>query len=714
MRDSASFGAASLGVLLIAGAVLGTGVARTAVDVSDGLTWLPDDPRGEVVQVNPASGRPEVRLQVSGGDAQLEITQKDGVLVVLDRRSGQITVIDLATLLASGRRQAPPGATSKVLVSEGRVYVVDRAAGTITNADPVTLVDVGKPWRAGLPLADVVVDDEGTVWAVDHDGHLHALEWSDDDQAFDEKSDDVVRGAGPATVLVPHSRGVTLFGLDGGVVRQVGTGQDVAGATSRLPREVLAAQSSPAGLVPASVPGQGIVVLVAGDRVVRVDVAALGCARPGRPVVFRDRVYVPCLGAGKVLVLDRSGSRAAQDIATPGGMDPQLVFDDGRLFISAPGAERGVIVDSDGSTRPVTIRSPELPVVNPDRPPMPEVPTPPRPSPRPEEPTRPGGRGDQPRPPGAPGPGTTTGPSQPGGGNRGAPGAPPGITAMLGSRSDTELTTTVSWGVPTENGGPITSYTVVVSGDFTGGSQTTQTTETSARLTVPCADSTFCDNGRLDITVTATNRAGRGTAGTGSWNVPPRQSQPTTQPPAPTTTNPTPTNPTTTNPAPTTTNPPAPPPPPDPPPPPSMPAAGAVIIGTVTAPNGQQDYTRLVALSPPGDWASHNGSCQLVNTTQGYSVAIACSATSAQIGVEEGSNRLVVRAHASDGSQSVDSAAKTVRGPREPTCGKYACFGTGKIVELSPVAKPIDFGQAGAGLGLLVIAVFLYTRRNES
>lgn len=705
VRDSASFGAASLGVLLIAGAVLGTGVARTAVDVADGLTWLPDDPRGEVVQVNPATGRPEVRLQVSGGDAQLDITQKDGLLVVLDRRTGQITVIDLATLLASGRRQVPPGPASKVLVSDGRVYVVDRAAGTIVNADPVTLVDIGTPWRAGKPLADVVVDDADTVWAVDRDGHLHALEWSDDDRKFLQRSDEAIDGAGPATVLVPHDAGVTLFGLDDGVVIQVGTGRDVSGATPRLPGEVLAAQSSPPGLVPAAVPARGAVVLVTDERVVRVDAAALGCARPGRPVVFRDRVYVPCLGSGKVIVLGRGGKRDAPDIRTPGGGDPQLVFDDGRLFINGPGAERGVIVDPDGTTKPVTIRSPELPVVNPDRPPIPEVPVPPRPSPRPEEPSR-GGT----RPPNAPG--GTTGPSQPGGGKGGAPSAPPGVTVMLAGRTATELTATISWGTPADNGSRITSYTVVASGDFTGGSQSTQTSGMTVQLTFPCADTGFCDSGRLDVAVTATNRAGRGATGTASWNVPPPQQQPSgTTPPPPTTT-------TTTQPPappPTTTTTPPPPPPTTtqpPPPPPSLPTAGATVIGSVLS-GGRQDYSRTMALAPPPDWANHDGRCELVNTTQGYAVTIACSATSATIGVEEGSNRLVVRAHASDG-RSVDSAPKSVLGPREPQCGKYACFNAGKILELSPVDRPVRFGQAGAGLGLLVIAVLLYARRNDA
>ena len=113
-RESASFVAALLGVLVLAGAALGQGISRTQVAVSDGLTWLGDDQRGEVVQVNPMSGKPQTRLQISGPDSQLEIAQEDGRLIVLNRRTGEITVIDLATLLASGRRQAPPGAPPRL------------------------------------------------------------------------------------------------------------------------------------------------------------------------------------------------------------------------------------------------------------------------------------------------------------------------------------------------------------------------------------------------------------------------------------------------------------------------------------------------------------------------------------------------------------------------------------------------------------------------
>ena len=707
-RDTASFGAATLGVLLLAGAVLGTGVARTAVDVSDGLTWLPDSPRGEVVQVNPSTGRPETRLQVSGGDAQLEITQKDDLLVVLDRRTGQVTVLDLATLLASGRRQTPPGAATKVLVSDGRIYVVDRVAGTVTNADPVTLVDLGTPWRAGQPLADVVADDAGVVWAADNGGNLHELHWSDDDARFDEKSDEPVRGAGPGTVLVPHARGVTLFGLDGGVVLQVGTDRDVSATTPSLDGEVLAALSSPAGLVPAAVPGEQLVVIVAGDRLLRVDVGALGCVDPGRPVVFRDRVYVPCRGAAKVILLDRTGGRGGPDVRTSGDGDPELVSDDGRLFISAPGAERGVIVDADGSTRPVVIRSPDLPVVDPDRPPTQDVPTPPRPSPRPDEPDEEDG-GTQARPPEAPGPGV----GQPSQGAQGRPpGAPPGVTVMLGARSAGELNLTVSWSAPADNGDRISGYTVVATGSFDGGSRTATTAGTSTGLTIPCAGSTFCDGGRLDVTVTAANRNGTSAAGTGSWTVPPQGGSPTTGP-TQTTTTVAPPPPTT-----TTTEPPPPPPTttttePPPPPPATVPSAGATVITGSTAPNGQIDNLRRLTLSPPGDWASHDGPCEVVNTTQGYSTGIPCSAGSVDVYVETGSNRFVVRAHARDGSRSVESAARGVRGPKEPMCGQYVCVAGDKIVDLSPTAQPVRFGQAGAGVGLLVIALLLRFYRRE-
>ncbi|MET1071792.1 MAG: hypothetical protein ABWY11_04005 [Umezawaea sp.] len=695
-RESASVGAALLGVLLLAGAAFGSGISRTAVSVSDGLTWLGDDQRGEVVQVNPSSGKPQTRLQISGGDAQLEIAQDDGTLVVLDRRTGQITVIDLSTLLASGRRQASPGTSSKVLIARGRVFVVDRTAGTIHNADPVTLVDIGSAWSAGQPLADVVVDDQGLVWAVDHGGNLHALEWSDDEERFVEKSSRPVPGAGPRTALVPHAQGVTLLGLEGGVVLQDGTGQALSVMTVQLSGDVLAAFTSPTGLVPAAVPDSGVVVLVSGTQVIRVDVAGLGCAKPGRPAVFRGKVYVPCHGAGKVVVLDDSGKRSGDDVMTAGAGDPELVFDDGKLFINTPGASQGVIVDADGTTRSVTIRSPDLAVTDPDRQPIPSVPSPP--PPRPEElPTGTRANNQTGVETTSVAPPTTTTGSVPVA--DGEPGKPTGVSVTLKSRDASALVVTVSWGAVTS----ATGYTVTASGGFTGGSQSAQVAGTGTDLSISCAGSTFCASGRLDVSVAATG----GGATVVSWSVPPAG---TTPPPVTTTTPPPVVTTTTTPPPPAVTTTTEPPPPvvttTTTPPPPSLPTAGAAVITTITG--GPASYTKTVNMAPPADWASHDGSCEVVNTTYGYSTPIACSATSTTIEADIGINRIVVRAYAAGGGSSVDSAPKNTNVRDPELCGTKPC----QIPRAAPESPAAPMGAGG--LGLIATAALLRVGRRRS
>ncbi|ROP36104.1 YncE family protein [Saccharothrix texasensis] len=694
-RESASVSAAALGLLLLAGAALGDGISRTAVEVSDGLTWLNDDQRGEVVQVNPSSGKPQTRLQVSGADARLEIAQSDDKLIVLDRRTGQITVIDLATLLSSGRRQAPAGPSAKVLIVLDRVFVVDRAAGSVHNADPVTLADIGSPWLAGQPLADVVADDGGVVWAVDHGGNLHSLEWSDEDLKFLERTNKAVAGAGPRTALVPHERGVTLLGLEGGVVVRDGTGRDLTASTASFTGEVLAAQTSPTGLVPASVPDASVVVLVSGDEVVRVDMRQFDCPKPGRPAVFRDRVYVPCLGSGKVVVLDRAGRKAADDVRTGGAGDPALVFDDDKLFINTPGADSGVIVDSDGRTRDVVIRSPELPVMDPERTPIPSVPSPP--PPRPDPPTRGDGQNTQVRgvePTTAPVTVTTT-PSA--GVSGAAPGRPAGVTVSQRGNDGASVVVAVSWSAAPDGGEPISGYAVTGTGAFSGGSRETRVAGTSAELVLPCAGSTFCASGKLDVSVAAYNRFGTGEAGTASWTIRPAAVTTTTQPPVVTTTTaaPPPPPPTTEPPVVTTTT---------TPPPPPLPTPGAAVISTAGA--GSHLYERRVTTAPPADWASHSGTCEVANTTLSISVPIACAGGTVTIDVDTGFNSLLVRAYGPAGVAESKVYPVRVREPIENCDGGRICQ------PLSVPASEEDNQLVGGGIGLLATA-WLLTLRNR-
>lgn len=378
-RGQAGFieaGVAATGLALVLGAALGSGVASTVVSMSDGVTWLPDDSTGQVVQVNPVTGVAERRLQVAPAGSPLVVHQRDGRLVVDDGRSGVVTSIDLATLLAAGQRDA--GAGSIVLVGGGQVFLVS-SSGVVRAVDPLTLQDLGTPFRTG-GLAHAVVDEQGTVWAVGTDGTLHELAWDESRGAVVERRARPLRGAGATTRLLPHARGVTVFAADGGVVAQVGAGRDLAVVAPALDGVAVPAALSPSDLAPAAVPGSGRVLMISGGDLLVVDVAALGCARPGAPAVLAERVYVPCTGTGHVVVLGADGRRAAPDVIVPGGRDPEVLVDDGRVVVTSESPDEVVVVERDGTTRTVRTGGAGTPVVDVNAPPA-AVPPPARPTP---------------------------------------------------------------------------------------------------------------------------------------------------------------------------------------------------------------------------------------------------------------------------------------------------------------------------------------------
>lgn len=347
-RGYTEAGVAVLGAALVVGAALGSGAASSVVSMSDGVTWLTDEQTGQLVQVNPGTGRAERRLTVAGPGAELEVSQQDGHLVVGDARTGTITSIDLSTLLTGGQRRSDE--PMRVLVGGGQAYLVTPSTGVVRAVDPLTLRDLGAPYRVGAELVDVVVDRAGTVWAVTAAGRLLSLTWVRDDRTFD-MHETTVRGGGPGTRLLPHDHGVTVFAPDSGSVLQVGGGRDLSVAVPHLEGQVLPADGSPKDLAPAGLPDRSTVVLLTGDEVREIGVGALGCDRPGRPAVFGGLVYVPCTGAGRVVVLRPDGSRARADIVVPGGTDPRLLVDDGRLVVHTEDGGRAVMVETDGTTR---------------------------------------------------------------------------------------------------------------------------------------------------------------------------------------------------------------------------------------------------------------------------------------------------------------------------------------------------------------------------
>lgn len=404
-RGAVEAGAVVVVGALVAGGLLGSGLAGTVVDTFDGLTWLADEQRGEAVQVNPVTGGPQARLRVAPGGHELVISQRDDLLVVTDATTGTVTVIDIATLSTAGSHAATGQGAVKVLLGQGRMYVVDRQLGTIQRVDPATAADIGNGWAGGAPLADAVIDGRGSLWALRHDGVLFTLAWSDDAGGLIEAAPArMVASAGPQSVLVPHDQGVTVFAPEAGTVTRIRTGGDLTVRTDRLTAPVHPAPDAPADLVPVAVERTGTVLVLDGGGLLEVDTAALGCPRPGQPVVHRDLIHVPCLGQGRVIVLGRDGTHQPPDITLESGSDPQLVLDDGRLIIHTNGTHgqtstgRGVVIEPDGTSRPIHTRDDDLPVRDPDEPPPTTLPPTSSTSPPGDRST---GSGGNTRPPGA-------------------------------------------------------------------------------------------------------------------------------------------------------------------------------------------------------------------------------------------------------------------------------------------------------------------------
>jgi hypothetical protein len=119
--------------------------------------------------------------------------------------------------------------------------------------------------------------------------------------------------------------------------------------------------------------------------------------------------------------------------------------------------------------------------------------------------------------------------------------------------------------------------------------------------------------------------------------------------------------------------------------------------------------TRRVTLAPPADWASHNGRCEVVNKTYGFSVGIPCNATSATIDVDEGGNAIVVRAYAASGAGQVDSAQRNAIFTYDECAGKPSC-----IPRMAPAgAETAPMGAGGLGLLACAFLLRIGVRRDE-
>jgi len=311
--------------------------------------------------------------------------------------------------------------------------------------------------------------------------------------------------------VLDQSRGLFFLAPDG-----------VPGTAVSLPRtaapQMVVAPTLSGPVVPLAAPGKVVLIQNASANV--VDLNGRAGNQLGAPVPFGQKIYVPDISDGAVVVLNDNGQQVGTPIQMAHGSAPLSVnVQDGALFINDPDSNSAVSVNATGQVNSIVKNNPNVPTTpaaqttppttTPTTVPPPVTPptvtpttvtpttvtptpvTPTTVTPTPVTPTPGSGAGS-----GGAGPGSTPGTTVP----PSAPAAPGSPAALAGNDS-----ATVSWTAPATHGSAITGYTVKWTAGG-GGSKSVPAGTTSVKIT-------GLKNGTsYTFSVSATNTVGTGPA----------------------------------------------------------------------------------------------------------------------------------------------------------------------------------------------------------
>jgi hypothetical protein len=470
-----------------------------------GHGWLTTSQSGQVLLANGQTGQLDFRLDVgntTGG--QLDVVQSGQQALLVDQKTGDAGSIDVGNLkvvkepnvhgvaaasfrTALGTAVDVSAATQVLPGPQGDFYVVHRQSGRIDVSDPVSDRTVGSA-EAGSGLSPAVVAGNGSLWVerqqtgtmvgADYEhGSMHVQQVKNSVVA---PGDDVLLSSVNGTpAVLDRSRGLFFLAPDG-----------VPGTAVSLPRivarQVVVAPELSGSVVPLAAPGK-VILVRNGAAVIRTLNGRSG-DQLGAPVSFAQKIYVPDLTEGSVIVLNDSGLQVGTPIQVAHGRAALTVsVQNGALFINDLDSDKAFSVTSSDQLISINKDNPDVPTTHTTPANTPTVAAPPVTPPLASVP-----RSGSAVPAGAPTPHSTLPASAPA-----APGSP---TAQAGNKS-----ATVSWTAPATHGSPITGYTVGWTAGA-GGSKTVQATKASV-------DITGLQNGTsYTFSIKARNAAGTGPA----------------------------------------------------------------------------------------------------------------------------------------------------------------------------------------------------------
>ncbi|MFG2089824.1 fibronectin type III domain-containing protein [Spirillospora sp. NPDC048824] len=340
-----------VGVLVIAAAVYGVGVASAQYRLADVGAWLSAKSKGAVVHVNgPAAkvdGKAGVIPQMRGHN--IKIVQDGATILIIDLDTGVVSRLDPSQLSIGQSRSLGKGI--QVLAGAGKAYTVDSVKGVVQQIDPVGLTPVGA--AADLPpvLGQAGIDGKGALWVpVSQKGEVAAFKDGEVQPPVrvGEPGDDlaltiaagapVVTDSTSSTATVVTSSGSPLKISLPTTVRQAGRGG------------VLAPAHTDGKTVPLLVPGTGSLVTVDTDTG-RYSSTRLPMPkhRYRPPQMLGANVYIPDETAGALIVYNSAANRFEKPIPVTNPRSTLDVFvKDGMIWANDPAGPRAVVIDRQG------------------------------------------------------------------------------------------------------------------------------------------------------------------------------------------------------------------------------------------------------------------------------------------------------------------------------------------------------------------------------
>jgi hypothetical protein len=348
VRTNRSKTATALSSVLIVGLVAGVSVVsggyeQRRVDLDDGTVWVANGSRSAIGRANPDVGELNTAVRSQGSDIAVEQNGDDVVLV--DRTTATVGVVDTATATADVSTPLPPE-RPEVLLAPDRAVIVSGGTGDLWSSPVAELASFSTDAPAELSLGrDLVVDSTPAGAIVAFSAASGTLSTIDGATGLDVVSSESVAttGEGPYQVASVGSHGVVLDTLTGELfvdgrsveLPSIGDGGFALQRSSTSGDSVVVATST--GLIS---------VALAGDRVTEPVTDRSGT--PARPVVVDGCARAAWSDGGEWSDCSSARGGILRLEGMPPDADPAYEINGRRAVLSDPVSGRSWAVQSDG------------------------------------------------------------------------------------------------------------------------------------------------------------------------------------------------------------------------------------------------------------------------------------------------------------------------------------------------------------------------------